>query len=74
MKMGLGWHEECLKNRRVRHAALNERAGLLCMEITRSSSAIDILERQIRRAKEEGKDMFDNERYQPFKGAKYDLK
>ena len=74
MKRKVEWHKECLKHRRVSHAALNVDAGLLCIRINRSRSAIDILERQIRRAEEEGKDMFDPERYQPFKGAKYDLK
>lgn len=66
-KMSIKWHQECLKN--LMQSQLQDAAELGRMQdrVNRTQARIESLGRQIERALREGRDGFDEDKYQPKK-------
>ena len=63
MKMPMAWHEECLRNQRTHYERELARLKVMQDELERTRVDINIYEYQIAKAKEQGKDGFDREKF-----------
>lgn len=69
MKKPISWHEECLKNWRATHKEKMARLMAIADECERSRIDIEIYEYQIKRAKQEGRDGFDRDKFGKSRAA-----
>ena len=62
-KHPVSWHEECLRNHRSFVAEIRAKLERLAQELKRSEESLAFSERQLERAKDEGLDSYDSDRF-----------